>query len=96
MERFLESHDIAPRSLQVAAILGSTECIKQAVKSAMGVSFVSRVAVRDELKYGALVEIPIQGATLKREFYVSTHKKRALPPKYSAFRDFLKGTRSLT
>ena len=93
MERFLESNGIAPRSLKVAAVLGSTECVKQAVKSAMGVSFVSRVAVKDELACGALREIPIEGARVKREFYIVTHKKRALPPKYSAFRDYLIGQR---
>ena len=39
---------------------------------------------------GDIVEVPIRGLTMKRDFYAMFHKRRPLHPIAQAFRDFLK------
>jgi DNA-binding transcriptional LysR family regulator len=94
-ERYLQGVGIDPGDLNVVAVLGSTDSVKEAVKSALGASFVSRIAVEEELKRGLLKELQIEGLEIKRNFYVVTHKKRTLPKAYGEFIRFLKETYNL-
>jgi DNA-binding transcriptional LysR family regulator len=90
MERHLSEKGISLRDLNVVAILGSTDSVKEAVKSGLGASILSRVAVRGEFKTGVLKEIKIKGLRMKRSFYIITHKKRTSPKHYRLFLDYLK------
>lgn len=91
MEAFLESRGLNVGSLNVGAILGSTDAVKQALLAGLGVSILSNLAVEAELKSGRLKEIKIKGAKITRSFYLITHRKRTLPNHYQAFYDFLGG-----
>lgn len=88
-ENILEKEGIDFQHLNVVGIFGSTDAIKQAVKEGMGISIISRRAVKDELKCGLLKEIKIKDVNMKRQFYIITHRKRTLPHLYKAFVDFL-------
>ena len=55
--------------LESAMSLGNTEAIKRAVISGMGIAFVSRLAVADELKSGELVTVKFADWKIEREFY---------------------------
>lgn len=85
IERILESRNIGLDALQVSGVFGSTDAIKQAVKAGLGISVLSRLAVQDELAHGTLVEMPVNGLRMKRQFYLITHEKRTLPPAYAVF-----------
>jgi len=85
IERIFSSKGVSIDSLNVAGFFGSTDSIKQAVKSEMGVSILSRLSVADELKHNILREIRITDMSMKRNFYVITHKKRTLPSSYTLF-----------
>lgn len=76
--------------LNVAMELGSTEAIKEALMSGVGVSILSRISIRRELAEGSIVAIPIRGLTMKRGFYQVVHGRRPLHPIAQAFREFLK------
>jgi len=76
--------------LNVVAQVGSTEAVKQAIKSKVGVSIFSTVAVSDELKAGILKAIDINGINLVRSFYLVKHRQRTLSPLSSVFENFLK------
>jgi DNA-binding transcriptional LysR family regulator len=76
--------------LNIAMELGSTEAIKQAVISGIGISILSRISIRRELADGVLIEVPIRGLTMERDFYEVFHKRRLLHPIAQAFREFLK------
>ena len=89
MERFLEKTGIDARNLNIVAVLGSTDSVKQALKAGLGASILSRVAVQDELKAGLLKEITIKGLKMTRFFYLITHKRRTLPNPYDAFYEYL-------
>jgi DNA-binding transcriptional LysR family regulator len=71
--------------LHVIAELTDTEAIKEAVKSGMGISCVSRMAVNAELLQGHIGMITIDGFDdLRRSFYVITRKGRSLLPQVKA------------
>jgi hypothetical protein len=46
--------------------------------------------VSDELKYKTLKEIKITDASMRRKFYIITHKRRTLPPAYTIFINYIK------
>ena len=85
IEIFLSQHNISTNELRVSAVLGSSTAIKEAIKSDLGVSIISRLAIRDELKHGELREIRVKGLKMKRNFYIATPSKRTIPNNYQAF-----------
>ncbi len=85
IERIFSGKGIAMDSVKTVGYFGSTDAIKQAVKAGMGVSILSRLSVRDELKFKVLKEIRVTDLQMKRNFYLITHKKRSLPATYSLF-----------
>lgn len=90
MERLLSEKGVGLSDLNVAAVLGSTDSVKEAVKAGLGASILSKIAVKGELKAGILKEIKVKVLNMKRSFYIITHKRRTLPKHYRAFLDYLK------
>jgi DNA-binding transcriptional LysR family regulator len=88
-EKILSNKGIVLDNTKIAGIFGSTDAIKQAVKAGMGISILSKLAVKDELKYKILKEIKVNDLLMKRNFYIVTHRKRTLPPLYTAFLDHI-------
>lgn len=76
--------------LNIGMELGSTEAVKEALMAGFGISILSRISIRRELAEGSIVEVPIRGLTLKRDFYKVFHRRRPLHPIAQAFRHFLK------
>jgi len=85
IERILMPHGIDINTLKTVGVFGTTTGVKQAVKSGMGLSIVSRFAARDLLKSRTLKEIKIPDLQMKRNFYIVAHKKRSLPTAFSLF-----------
>jgi DNA-binding transcriptional LysR family regulator len=90
LQRLLAKGRRSPASiLSVAMELGSTEAIKEALMAGFGISILSRISIRHELAEGSIVEVPIRGMTMKRDFYQVYHHRRPLHPIARAFREFL-------
>jgi len=89
MERQHLLHRISLKALNVKAILGSTDSLREAVKAGLGATILSRFVVKDDLKAGLVEEVRIKGVHMKRLFHVIAHKKRALPEHYRLFVQFL-------
>lgn len=83
-ERILQAAGIDPAQLAVAAILGSTDAVKQGVKAGLGWSVVSRRAVEEEVAAGTLRVAPVT-ARMRRSFYAVTHTRRSQPAACQAF-----------
>lgn len=81
----LEQAGMNPRTLQIKAVLGSNEAIKQAVMGGLGVSFVSELSVRQELARGELAAVAVQGLEIVRRFHLAARAGRALSPAAKAF-----------
>jgi DNA-binding transcriptional LysR family regulator len=56
------------KSLNVTMELDSTEAIKSAVESGLGVGFVSRLAIANEVRLGLLKIVPVAGLHVLRKF----------------------------
>jgi DNA-binding transcriptional LysR family regulator len=84
-EKILKGKGISLDKIKIAGIFGSTDAVKQAVKSGLGVSILSKFAVGDELEHKILSEIQLNDIQMKRRFYIVTHKKRTLPKPYETF-----------
>lgn len=64
--------------LPVATNLGSTEAVKHAVRSGLGISLVLAGTVRDEAEHGSLHILRIADAPLHKELFV-VHRSNPLP-----------------
>jgi DNA-binding transcriptional LysR family regulator len=75
--------------LNVVARIGSTEAIRQAIKTRMGVSILSAIAVSDDVAAGKLKTLTIEGLNLKRAFYLTYSRQRSLSPLCQTFVTFI-------
>lgn len=89
MERQHLLHKISLKALNVKAILGSIDSLREAVKAGLGATILSRFVVRDDLRSGLLEEIKIKGIKMRRHFHIITRNKHSLPGHYRAFVRFL-------
>lgn len=64
----------------VAAEMGSTEAVRQAVKAGVGLAIISRRAVRDDADHGLLSIVELNGVDLARRFFLVWRKRRSLSP----------------
>jgi LysR family transcriptional regulator, low CO2-responsive transcriptional regulator len=76
----LSEAGVNPTRLRVAAHLGSNEAVKRAVIAGVGVSFVSAISVQRDLEQGSLVQVPVTGIDIRRQFYLVRRKGRELSP----------------
>ncbi len=69
----------------VSVELTDTQAIKEAVKNGMGISYISRMAIMDELASRKLKLVSIDGIPeIRRSFYIITRKRRTMPPQVKA------------
>lgn len=86
----LKEKGYSSENLNIIAELGSTGAVVQGIKSKVGISILSTIAVAEELKTGTLKALTIKKLNLKRSFYLITHKHRSPSPLCKAFTNFLK------
>jgi DNA-binding transcriptional LysR family regulator len=89
IEESLQKKGHRLKDIHIVAEFGSTEAVVQGVKSKIGLSIVSPIAVIEQLKAGSLKALRIEGLDLKRHFYLTRHKHRSLSPPAEAFVSFL-------
>jgi len=89
MEKHHLLHRVSLKMLNITAIFGSTDAVKEAVKSGLGAAILSRYAIRDEVALGLIRAVRVKGVTMRRSFFVVVHAHRTLPPSYRAFVEFL-------
>lgn len=88
-----QSLDLAgfdPGRLNVVAELGSTQAVVQGVKSGLGISILSTIAVAESVVAGSIKTLHVGGLNLRRAFYLTRHKYRSLSPLSRAFIDFMR------
>lgn len=90
IEKFLSKHGITPHDMKIAAVLGSTEAIKDAVENGLGVSIISRWAARKEQKYGTLKLLGFKEEKMVRDFSVIFNKNAVSSNALDEFLSFLK------
>ena len=63
-------------SLDIRLELEHTEAIKRAVESGLGISCISRLALKDAFRRGSLVPLNVVGLDLQRMFHFVLHKQK--------------------
>jgi len=86
MERFFSEHALTLRS---GMQMTRNEAIKQAVRSGLGVSLVSRHTIELELVTGRLVELDVEDLPIVRHWYLVYRHGKRLSPAALAFHDFV-------
>ncbi|MDH0335041.1 LysR family transcriptional regulator [Metapseudomonas otitidis] len=82
-----------PVPLNIRLELEHTEAIKRAVESGLGISCISRLALRDAFRRGSLVPLETPGIDLRRQFYFIWQRQKY---QTAAMREFLEQCRELT
>lgn len=90
IEKYLNKYGLGIKDLKVAMMLGSTEGIKGAVESGIGISIISRWAARKENRYGALKLLSIKEEKLYRDFSIISLKNAIISHTVSEFLDYVK------
>jgi DNA-binding transcriptional LysR family regulator len=75
MEDTLRKCHVDSSKLKVIMELEHTEAIKSCVEAGLGISIISKSAVRKELQLQTLKQITIEGITLSRDFYMIFHEE---------------------
>jgi len=89
-ERLLEEHGLTLEEFQIAAELGSTAAIKEAVREGLGISLLSDRAVRADSETGHIQILDVDDLRpVTRSFYVVLHAKRVRSPLAVAFLETL-------
>ena len=82
-----------PAPLNIRLELEHTEAIKRAVESGLGISCISRLALRDAIRRGSLVAVETPELDLVRQFHFIWHKHKY---QSAAMSEFLELCRALT
>jgi DNA-binding transcriptional LysR family regulator len=85
-EQFLRDRGLSPRTLT----LGSNGAIKQAARSGLGVSLLSRAAVEPELTSGRLGEITLTDGPEPRPWYLLRSTVGPVRPLAASFAEFVR------
>jgi DNA-binding transcriptional LysR family regulator len=76
-------------ALKVAARFGSSTAVKEGIKSGLGVSILSAIAIDTEVKAGLLKALKVKGLPMSRSFFLIRNKLRIASPSCRAMHDFL-------
>ncbi len=90
IEKYLNKHGISTHDMKTSMMLGSTEAIKEAVESGIGISIVSRWAARKENKYGSLKLVSLKEEKFFRDFSLIFHKNAIASHAVDEFLTYLK------
>lgn len=78
MEEKLMECGVDIEDLQIAMELGSTQAIKEAVGVGLGISIISKWAIKKDLKYNNLGMTRVEKCTFNRNFYLVYNKHHFL------------------
>jgi len=90
IEKYFLKHGISPQSIKIAFTMGSTEAIKSAVEEGLGVSILSRWAVKKEVHYGRLKTAIFKEDRFVRDFSLLSRKTKNSSFTLDKFLGFLK------
>lgn len=90
IEKYLAKHSITPQEMKVTVVLGCTEAIKGAVEDGVGMSIVSRWAIRKEMKYGTLKLLHFKEEKLVRDLSLVLQKTAISSHAVDEFLTYLK------
>ncbi|MBG0765206.1 MAG: hypothetical protein H0S78_10085 [Tissierellales bacterium] len=89
IDESLSGKGIDSNNLNIVSLIDSNEMIKKMIELNLGISLISKIAVKNEIDLGLIKTYKIKDLELKRNFYFVYHKNRTLSPVVEAFKEFL-------
>lgn len=89
IEKSLSNINISPDDLNIVGVLDSNKMIKKMIELDQGVSFVSSLSIKNEVKAGLIKACRIKELDLKRKFYFAYSKYMTLPSNVESFKEFI-------
>jgi DNA-binding transcriptional LysR family regulator len=77
-EIYLNQLDIIPSELNIVMECSSPEGIKEGVIRGLGLAFISKLAIEDDVKSGKLRILDIKGLDIRRDFFLVTSNVKSL------------------
>ena len=97
VERVLRKKGKSLKDFNVAIEMGSTSSVKEGVKAKLGLAFISRRAVEEELNRNLFTSITLEGLeSISRQIYIVSQRGKTLSPAGMEFLRFLKKKRERT
>jgi DNA-binding transcriptional LysR family regulator len=94
VEKALRKKGMSLKQFNVVMEMGSTSAVKEGVKAGLGLAFISKRAVEEELEQGLFSRIHIEEIDpISRQFYIVSHRGRTLSPIGMEFLRFLHRSR---
>jgi DNA-binding transcriptional LysR family regulator len=94
VEKALRKKGRSLKGFNVVMEMGSTSSVKQGVKAGLGLAFISRRAVEEELNQSLFSRITLEGlGSISRQIYIVSHRGRTFSPIAMEFLRFLKKRR---
>ncbi len=72
---FRKKRGCADPNFNVVCEMGSSEAVKESIAAGLGISLLSIYAVKRELRQGLFREIPVDGCSIERHFYMIYKKQ---------------------
>jgi len=97
VERALRKKGKSLKDFNVTIEMGSTSSVKEGVKAKLGLAFISRRAVEEELNRNLFTSITLEGLkSISRQIYIVSQRGRTLSPAGMEFLRFLKKRKGRT
>jgi DNA-binding transcriptional LysR family regulator len=97
VERALRKKGKSLKDFNVAIEMGSTSSVKEGVKAKLGLAFISRRAVEEELNRHLFTSIPLEGLeSIFRQIYIVSLRGKTVSPLGMEFLRFLRKKRERT
>ncbi|HBT47407.1 MAG TPA: LysR family transcriptional regulator [Peptococcaceae bacterium] len=90
IEETLRSVKVDPSQLNIIVELANVDSIKAAVEAGVGISIMSRLALRKELYTKTLLALRLEGINFTQKIYLAYYKERVQSKLAKAFVNFLR------
>lgn len=89
VEQCLSRENISLDDLNIVSLIDSNIMIKKMIELELGISFISKISIKNEIDLGLIKPLKLKEIDLKRSFYFVYNKNRTLSPVMEVFKNFL-------
>lgn len=89
LENKIKEKNIDISELSILAYIEDTETIKELVSLGLGISFISKKAIKDDIESKKYKAYYVEELELNRKFYFVYHNRRQLSPLNDTFKNFV-------
>ena len=89
LEKALADADINLSIMDIVSSVESNVTIKKMVELDMGITFMSEIAIKNEISLKLIKPLLVKGLDIRRQFYFVYSKNRYLSPLAEKFKEFL-------